>query len=382
MTGSGGSGAVGGMSAGGAGGLSGGAGGAANGGSAGGAPPGIGGDCCAPLGTGGTGGATLGGGGAAGHPAGGGAAGSGGAGGHPAGGGAAGSGGAGGHPAGGGSGGAGGQGAHGGVGGGAAGSGGAGGKAGNTAQICTPGEHACLGSALYVCNTAGTARTQQILCAAGTYCDVPTLGCLPQICTPQDPACDGQVATTCNITGSGYEGTRTDCSATPGQHCESGMCTSLTTATVGSPQDTGAVGSSEMTFNFYAVTVNVALAEIDEQLETNATTNVAWAVYDAGTNPQDEYYLVSWAEMYTFSSYYTSSGPISVPLLAGHNYAIGISVLGSSLFYSETGALPQTTSFGTLISAGSYSGAPPPSTGIPWRAPAGFFYPQILKTQH
>src|SRR5262249_38922799 len=100
------------------------------------------------------------------------------------------------------------------------------------------------------------------------------------------------------------------------------------------------------------------------------------------TDPTNEYLLVFWNEMYTFSDGYTSSGSISVPLQAGHYYAIGFEVLGSGLFYSQPTTFPQTTSFGTLISAVSFFDEPPPVQGIRWSAPAGFFYPQVLRTQH
>jgi hypothetical protein len=79
----------------------------------------------------------------------------------------------------------------------------------------------------------------------------------------------------------------------------------------------------------------------------------------------------------------SQSGPISVRLVAGRYYAIGVG-WGSSVQYRasmarSTPALPQATFFGQLTSAQLFTAAPETAT-VTYQAPGTLAFPQALTT--
>lgn len=89
--------------------------------------------------------------------------------------------------------------------------------------VCTPGEESCSGQTARHCNALGTALTTQ-LCTAAEYCYVSiTSQCLPDVCAQGTFICDQNVATNCALDGSGFAGSRTDCSVGK-DTCRDGYC--------------------------------------------------------------------------------------------------------------------------------------------------------------
>lgn len=90
------------------------------------------------------------------------------------------------------------------------------------ARICAE-PFECRNGALYRCANRGSALVLEESCGAGTVCDAIAGACRLQDCEPGQPTCDGPIATTCDANGTGYEGARTDCSASA-LACAEGTC--------------------------------------------------------------------------------------------------------------------------------------------------------------
>jgi hypothetical protein len=89
--------------------------------------------------------------------------------------------------------------------------------------LCTPSAKYCKGTQVRQCSTDGLSDSLVQTCTSTQYCDAASATCKAMVCTPNQPACDVNVATTCNATGSGYTGSRTDCTTTS-QSCLAGTC--------------------------------------------------------------------------------------------------------------------------------------------------------------
>jgi hypothetical protein len=104
--------------------------------------------------------------------------------------------------------------------------------------------------------------------------------------------------------------------------------------------------------NYYQVTVNRTLVQIEHYLNPTVTTNLVWSVYE-GLAPTGTFTRVfSTTTAGTPGLDYKSSGPINVPLVAGRYYFIGTGWSSSSGHYYQTLAV-QPVSFGTMIAGGS-----------------------------
>jgi hypothetical protein len=232
---------------------------------------------------------------------------------------------------------------------------------------CTPSSYYCNLGNVYHCSTDGLSSTLYQTCTSTQYCDssTATASCKTQVCTPGQPACNGTVATTCNSTGSGYTGTSMDCAAS-GLSCVAGVCTTATTTvdTADPTPTTGTATSSTAAVtkvDFFSATTSRTLRLIEMYFGTTTTpttsATLTWVVYEA-TTQTGTYSLISSTNAAASSStpQYFGSGALSVPLVAGRFYAIGVGWTAvTGYYYKPALASPTTTSFGTFLGGYTYA---------------------------
>jgi hypothetical protein len=217
------------------------------------------------------------------------------------------------------------------------------------------------------------------------YCDSATTGCKTQVCSALLPFCDANVATTCNDDGTGTTGTRTDCTAT-GATCSAGRCQASISdypgLAAGNWTSVLATAASGTAVNFYAVDKDRTLTQIAQDLSLTSAVPLTWVVYEA-TTQTGAYQNILSKPVTSSGTTGSQSGPISVRLVAGRYYAIGVG-WGSSVQYRasmarSTPALPQATFFGQLTSAQLFTAAPETAT-VTYQAPGTLAFPQALTT--
>jgi hypothetical protein len=239
------------------------------------------------------------------------------------------------------------------------------------AVVCKAGTRYCDSNTIRTCSAKGDSSTLYQSCGTTTYCDssTSTPTCAALVCTPNQPACSGQIATTCNSVGSGYVAGGVDCTSSS-QVCVQGACVAATyTVDTADPMPTSGTATAingALKFDYYSVTTSRTLREIEMYLGTTTTpttnTMLTWRVYEA-TTENGTYGLISSTDTTASATtpQYFASGALSVPLVAGRFYAIGVAWNSNTGYYSK-GALaaPQPTSFGTLL--GGYSLASIPTS--------------------
>lgn len=250
--------------------------------------------------------------------------------------------------------------------------------------VCEPSTRFCQGNTIQQCDSVGTSSSLYQTCTTAQYCNatVPTNPtCSALLCTPNMPACDGNVLTTCNAMGTGYTGARTDCTMTM-QSCAPSGCTNATVDLIPSmPTLYGSTIASYTMLNFYSVTSNRTLTLIEQYMSPTASIALTWHVYES-TSQTGTYTRLSPTPITTMSTTtvgYQSSGPVSIPLVAGRFYAIGIAWSTAVNFGYQQTTASQATSFGSLISAYINPGATPAAT-IAWAAQSSYWVPQRLTT--
>lgn len=250
--------------------------------------------------------------------------------------------------------------------------------------IYNPSTRFCMGNVVHQCDSTGSTSTPVQTCTTAQFCQESgtTAACVALLCTPNTPACDGNVYTTCNAMGTGYTGTRTDCTATD-QFCGPSGCTTSSIDTVpASPTlyTSGALGNYLM-LNYYTVTGDRTLSRIEFYANPASATQISWLVYEATVQTSTYTRLSITTTTSTTGEGYQASGALSVPLVAGRFYAIGVAwTTPVMLFGYQTGVTPtQTTSFGALFSAYVVNNGTPP-TSVPYTSPSSYFFPQRLTT--
>jgi hypothetical protein len=210
-------------------------------------------------------------------------------------------------------------------------------------------------------------------------------GCKAEVCTSSlTGTCAGNVLSICTD-GSGYA--MNDCAAT-GATCFQGACRPNVVDYVASARRTfmsttvSATGAS--LFDFYSVSTKRTLTQIDQLKYQGSAVPLTWVVFEAATQagPYASILSKTTTSNSVSSGATESSGPISVPLVAGRFYAIGV-VLPAGATYDvgqelTSPQLPEATFFGQIISAKSLTGSPPSS--VTYAAPSTFAFPQWLTT--
>jgi hypothetical protein len=171
------------------------------------------------------------------------------------------------------------------------------------------------------------------------------------VCTPGQPSCDGNVATTCNGLGTGYAGARQDCSLT-GTTCGSGICSATVVDSIPGAS-TGSLTNATRG-NFYRVTANRTLVQIEHYLSPTTAPTLRWSVYEGLGQTGTFTRIFTTTTTGTVGLGYKSSGPINVPLVAGRYYFIATGWNTSSA-HSYQAFVSQSVSFGAMIGGGSTS---------------------------
>ena len=211
-------------------------------------------------------------------------------------------------------------------------------------------------------------------------------GCLPETCTPSlVGTCNQNLLSIC-ADGTGY--VTNDCAAN-GFTCFNGACHSTVVDSVGytqrktQPTIAGTTGASA--FNFFSLSTNRTLTEINQLRYQGSAIPLTWVVFEATsqTGPYGQIFSKSTTSNAASSGAAESSGPIRVSLVAGRTYAIGVVMVAGAIYdvaqEQISPLLPEATFFGQLISATNTAG-PPPLTNVPYAAPSTFVFPQRLTT--
>lgn len=208
--------------------------------------------------------------------------------------------------------------------------------------VCTPNARFCSDGHVRLCNGSGSASAPYDDCVAGEYCDETTTAtCRPQRCAPDDMACSGEVLAVCNDDGSGYVMLGANC-ATDGYLCDlASGCIASASDVVGSD----ALSSENPMPTLHLMVLEVltprTLTEIRSYFAVNADTTVVWLVYESLERTGSYERLLEHSAMApTGAATFHDSGEISVPLQAGHYYAVGVLVLGPHTEYRSATAAP------------------------------------------
>ena len=239
--------------------------------------------------------------------------------------------------------------------------------------LCLAGADFCddltVPNQIRICNGTGTGSVVKASCGAAQYCKSTTATCEAQVCTPELPLCDNNFATTCNSSGSGVNPGGSNCSDR-GMFCIINGCSYMVDSAY--PDPSGATGTPDheyfYAYDIYAVTESRTLREIEMYLySTKIGQTIDWAVHES-TSQNGAYIRVFSASTTSttdqYRSVYESTGPISVPLVVGRYYAIGVSLphtvapTDTVKAWLKSSSSPKAVSFGTMLGGsrlGSYS---------------------------
>jgi hypothetical protein len=219
------------------------------------------------------------------------------------------------------------------------------------------------------------------------YCDTLAAGCATQTCRASMPTCDGNVASQCNDFGTGTTGSRTDCTSTAAT-CQGGACRATIADSPGwsgtkdFPSSALMSSAAGTALDFYTVVKSRTLVQIAQEMKVPAATPLTFVVYEAAT-PGGTYRNIFSKPISAAGVDAESSGAISVALVAGRSYAIGLGWSAAVQYRVSTtnsgSALPQATFFGQLTSAKLF-GSAPEATAVSYEPPAALAFPQVLTT--
>jgi hypothetical protein len=248
------------------------------------------------------------------------------------------------------------------------------------AAVCEANTTFCAGNTVQQCDSTGMSSYTLQTCPTNQRCNPATTMCAGPICTPNEPACDGNVFTTCDEEGFGYTGTGTDCTMTDQVCGPMGCITGVIDTIPASPTLYADALPNYLMTNVYSVTAARNLTHIEQYMNPSSAITLTWHVYESTTQTGTYTRIFSTPTTSTTGEGYQSSGAISVPLVAGRFYAIGVSWTTATGFGYQTGMAPsQLTSFGQHISSILVSTSAP-AASISYSAPSTYFVPQRLTT--
>ena len=212
-------------------------------------------------------------------------------------------------------------------------------------KVCRPGAWGCqTGQVAQRCNASGTGFEAATTCVDAAHCSRGS--CASDVCTANTKDCVGEATGTCDGFGAGLLSDAIDCAETS-QVCDAeAECVAEVIDTIDDASSSfgfGAVG------NTYLVRKSRHLTRIQVYVGVTGNVPITWLVYEGE----------SWQELTKiFASSAThvgdgelalvDSGPISVPLVAGRTYFIGLDVDAQGSVEWRTGDEPtyRNLSFG------------------------------------
>lgn len=190
--------------------------------------------------------------------------------------------------------------------------------------ICDADTLYCEGQVLYRCASDGTTNSVDTTCETDSFCTAGENTCQPDICEAGEPACDGETLATCADDGGGYTDGTTNCAASD-QVCDLAACVTAAEDTLGAAVSSVRLNSA-LAANRYYVSHDRILTEIQQYSSISGTAQFTWAVYEESTH--ENYTNIFESQNLSSELSFHSSGTISVPLLAGRSYMIGVHVVG------------------------------------------------------
>lgn len=243
--------------------------------------------------------------------------------------------------------------------------------------ICEPGVRFCENDAVVLCNSFGTGAADTDACSTAQFCDesLDPVACSLDICEAGQPACDGERLATCAANGGGYTDRSTNC-ANSDKVCSGTACVNNAKDIVGEAAYTGSYSSYRLA-NRYYITTDRTLTEIEQYMSVSGTSQFTWFVYE-GTTSSSFTKVFETLNTSSGSAVFHSSGTISVPLVKGRYYMIGVRVSGSATaYYGDTST--NFVSFGSVsgLDSESTSGTLPSSWSV---STSSLYYHQTLTT--
>lgn len=198
--------------------------------------------------------------------------------------------------------------------------------------VCDAGQRFCDGDTLSLCNETGTGVASTETCSEAQFCDESgdQADCSPDICAAGEPACDGERLATCADDGGSYSDHSTNC-ANSDKVCNLTACANSATDTVGE------VGYFDERSNYrianrYYITTTRTLTEIEQYMYVSGTSQFTWFVYE-GTTESSFTKIFESLNTSSGAETFHSSGAISVPLVEGRYYMIGVRVADEAVGY-------------------------------------------------
>jgi len=230
------------------------------------------------------------------------------------------------------------------------------------AVICTPDALQCSGGNIQRCTDNGTAWSAYQTCTTETYCNelASPIACSPDICTPSAYTCDGEKLATCAADGGHFSASGTNCASNDLVCTLANTCAAVAEDTVA-----GATTGSATSFlvgNYYRVARARTLTKIEEYLSVSGTSVFTWVVYESTSATGTFTKLYERTTSDAGSATYISSGAISVPLVAGKFYVIGVVVQGSFTRYLNQSGQLTFVSFGQPYYGVQLSASAAPAT--------------------
>jgi hypothetical protein len=247
------------------------------------------------------------------------------------------------------------------------------------AVVCTPDALQCSGGNVQKCTDKGTVWSAYQTCSAAYYCNelATPITCSPDICTPSANACNGEKLATCDADGGHFSATSTNCATTNKVCTLSATCAAVAEDVIGDIS-ASSVLSSYLLGNVYRVDRPRTLTEIEQYLSVSGISVFTWVVYEA-----DSYlgYFTKVFEVTTSDSgtgAFLSSGAVSVPLVAGKYYFLGVVVQGSFTRYYQSSSAQPFVSFGQVMNSYQLSASTAPAE--PYLSTGSARYNQRIST--
>lgn len=215
--------------------------------------------------------------------------------------------------------------------------------------VCTANESFCEDNTVNLCNELGTGIEDTTSCSDAQFCNdtVTPVICSADICEAGEPSCDGEIPATCKSNGGGYTNRDENCADT-GEVCNGNQCVDAANDTVGSDASSTSVTSYRFA-NRYYITSARTLTTIQQYLSVSGTSQFTWFVYE-GTTSSSFTKIFETLNTSSGAAMFHSSGAISVPLVKGRYYMIGVRVTGDATWF-------YTTPSGAWVSFGQQTGS-------------------------
>jgi len=219
-----------------------------------------------------------------------------------------------------------------------------------TPKVCTPKAVYCDTNGVMQCDDLGVNPTTLQYCYDYQYCDAKNKTCANDVCIAATTGCNGESYGTCNTEGSGYTVNPVNC-ATSGKICSTQGCVVTAVDEVG---ESSGSGETRIVPVFYgdviSATASRTLTKIQMGLSHQLSAykgSLTWAVFESVAGGAFNRIATDIAP---YTQPFSSSNAVSVSLVAGRTYAIGVffDPAGADVYVAEVYSGPEPLSFGTV----------------------------------